>query len=550
MRESQIKEFIHTFNPSPGNTFLLAFCWALVGGLLLQFVVLPALPNLHAGHGLLLGGDWTGFHAMGEELALQMALDGWGAWELRYLGNAPSGMLAALYFVFGIHEPWVFLPINALLFGAATFMLHKIFKLVVTDRHSFFAILPFMMFPSALMIYGQVHKDIFSITGTFFIIFVWADLAGRTTLTWRKMLLRIATILAGLVLVWIVRPYFLQSLLLVSFFAALLLSLWVGRRGYKSLWYALTIFLSIQIAATTYGVNSHVIQFSSLQPAKNLISSELDLDSLGNDELQILYLDLTQNSSQVNSSRVEIKRLINLIREQSTPSVSQNLDLTQNSSQVNSSRVEIKRLNNLIREQSTPSVSQNLDLTQNSSQVNSGRNGSIVPLAPPISFWDKSTYPFDRVSIIMSQMRNGFASNILAGSNVDIEVRFTSIEDLLLYIPRALQIGLLAPFPSMWLGQAINRGGGAMRVLSGIEMMFTYVFLVGFLGLLAYGKERWATILLAAGMALALTLLLALVIPNIGTLYRMRYANCALLNGLGILGWGLWFQARSQMKYE
>ena len=147
-------------------------------------------------------------------------------------------------------------------------------------------------------------------------------------------------------------------------------------------------------------------------------------------------------------------------------------------------------------------------------------------------------------------MRNGFASNILAGSNVDIEVRFTSIEDLLLYIPRALQIGLLAPFPSMWLGQAINRGGGAMRVLSGIEMMFTYVFLVGFLGLLAYGKERWATLLVAAGMALALTLILTLVIPNIGTLYRMRYANCALLNGLGILGWGLWFQARSQMKYE
>ena len=80
MRKSQIKEFMHTFNPSPGNTFLLAFCWALVGGLLLQFVVLPALPGLHAGHGLLKGGDWTGFHAMGEEMALKMALDGWEAW--------------------------------------------------------------------------------------------------------------------------------------------------------------------------------------------------------------------------------------------------------------------------------------------------------------------------------------------------------------------------------------------------------------------------------------------------------------------------------------
>ena len=102
----------------------------------------------------------------------------------------------------------------------------------------------------------------------------------------------------------------------------------------------------------------------------------------------------------------------------------------------------------------------------------------------------------------------------------------------------------------MWGGQGVNKGGGTMRVLSGIEMMFTYVFLVGFLGLLAYGKERWATLLVAAGMALALTLILTLVIPNVGTLYRMRYANWALLNGLGILGWGFWFQARSQMKYE
>jgi hypothetical protein len=409
-------------------------------------VVLPALPNLHAGHGLLLGGDWTGFHAMGEELALQMALDGWGAWELRHIGNAPSGMLAALYFVFGIHEPWLFLPINALLFGAATFMLHKIFKLVVTTRHSFFAILPFMMFPSALMIYGQVHKDIFSITGTFFIIFVWADLAGRTTLTWRKMLLRIATILTGLALVWIVRPYLLEPMLLVGFFAALLLSARVGRRGYRSWWCALAIFLSIQLVAMNYASPR------LLAPPKEVKESKL----------------LSAASKEVKESKL----------------------------------------------------------------LSAPRNR------------------LDRISLKMGEVRRGFASNLLAGSNIDTEVRFASIEDVLLYIPRALQIGLLAPFPSMWRGQAVNKGGGTMRVLSGIEMMFTYVFLVGFLGLLAYGKERWATLLVAAGMALALTLILTLVIPNVGTLYRMRYANCALLNGLGILGWGLWFQARSQMKYE
>ena len=267
--------FFQTFHPSPENTFVMAFCWAFLGGLLLQFVVLPAFPSLHAGHGLLKGGDWNGFHVMGKELALQMAQDGWGVWELRYLGNAPSGLLAALYFAVGIYEPWLFLPINALLFGTAAAMLHKTFKLIVTTRHSFFAVLPFVMFPSALMIYGQVHKDIFSITGTFFILFVWVDLTQRTALTWCKIMVQIVIMLTGLTLVWIVRPYLLQSMLVVGLFAALLLSLRVGRKGFRSWWCALVIFLSIQLLAALYSeVDSASPAHSSAQSFRSHPSAQ------------------------------------------------------------------------------------------------------------------------------------------------------------------------------------------------------------------------------------------------------------------------------------
>ena len=261
------QRYFNTLNPSAGNIFVFAFCWAMLGGLLLQFVVLPALPSLHAGHGLLKGGDWVAFHSSAVELALQMEPYGWGIWELRPRGNSPIGLLAALYFVVGIYEPWLFLPINAFLFGTATVILHKIYKLIMPMRHSFFAVLPFVMFPSALMIYGQVHKDIFSITGTILIIFVWADLAGRTMFKWNKMLAQIVMLLTGIALVWIVRPYLLQPLLLAALFAALLLSVWGKRGRRRSWWCALAIFLVIQLGEViVVGLTSSSV-LGSLRPS-------------------------------------------------------------------------------------------------------------------------------------------------------------------------------------------------------------------------------------------------------------------------------------------
>jgi hypothetical protein len=414
-------------HPSSGNIFLLAYCWALVGGLLLQLLVLPAWPTLHAGHGLLKGGDWVGFHAHAVALALQMTHDGWGIWQLRPEGNAPIGLLAALYHTVGIFEPWVFLPINALLFGISAFMLHKIFGLISTTQYSFVAILPFIVFPSAAMIYGQIHKDIFSITGTLMVAFLWMDLAKRTAFKWSEILTRTAIILMGAALVWLVRPYLLQPLLAAGLLAALLLGVW-GKRGRKSSWWStLVIFLAIQLGSIVLSVSS--------------------------------------------------------------PS-------------------------SIITSPSSPSAS-----------------------------------ALERAIFRINASRVGFATGYPnAGSNIDTEVRFTSIVDVLLYIPRALQIGLLAPFPSTWVDDAVSAGGGIMRVMAAIEMTLSYIFLLGWVGFFRSGKERWLTLAIAIAISLVLTLILTLVVTNIGTLYRMRYITWQLLNGLGILGWGLWLQARRLEK--
>lgn len=60
-----------------------------------------------------------------------------------------------------------------------------------------------------------------------------------------------------------------------------------------------------------------------------------------------------------------------------------------------------------------------------------------------------------------------------SGSNIDAEVQLKSAADLLRYLPRAVVVGCLAPFPNMWLGSGA-RVGSTGRRLAGLESLATY----------------------------------------------------------------------------
>src|SRR2546423_669683 len=55
------------------------------------------------------------------------------------------------------------------------------------------------------------------------------------------------------------------------------------------------------------------------------------------------------------------------------------------------------------------------------------------------------------------------------GSRIDAEVRFRSISDMIRFGPRAIAIGIFAPFPNMWFGVGKQVGAGG-RWISGFEM--------------------------------------------------------------------------------
>jgi hypothetical protein len=136
--------------------------------------------------------------------------------------------------------------------------------------------------------------------------------------------------------------------------------------------------------------------------------------------------------------------------------------------------------------------------------------------------------PWSRVSARVGNLRQSFASEFAdAGSNIDTDVSIRTTADVIRYLPRAVMIGYLAPFPNMWLatGSQVSRGG---RLVSGMEMLAIYLIeglaVVG----LWRGRRTFSVWFLWLVSAMGLSAL-GLVVLNIGALYRLRYVFLILL---------------------
>ena len=120
----------------------------------------------------------------------------------------------------------------------------------------------------------------------------------------------------------------------------------------------------------------------------------------------------------------------------------------------------------------------------------------------------------------MSGRRAGFRSYTSQASNIDADVQFTSMGDVMRYMPRAFVIGFFAPFPKMWM--EVGSFGRAARLLSGLETLVMY-FLYFAAGLCVWRERRnlkmWLVFLVATIGMLAL----GFVVVNAGALFRIRY---------------------------
>jgi hypothetical protein len=127
---------------------------------------------------------------------------------------------------------------------------------------------------------------------------------------------------------------------------------------------------------------------------------------------------------------------------------------------------------------------------------------------------------------------------------IDNGVVFANAAQLVAYTPRATLIGFLAPFPNQWFAQG-RQTGRMGRLVAAAEMLVVYVFCAFALVAVWRSRKRLEIWLLVLISLVGVTTL-ALIVPNLGALYRMRYGFLILLVPLAMSTLRALFDRKSQ----
>ncbi|MDD4945433.1 MAG: lipid II flippase MurJ, partial [Gallionella sp.] len=135
---------------------------------------------------------------------------------------------------------------------------------------------------------------------------------------------------------------------------------------------------------------------------------------------------------------------------------------------------------------------------------------------------------------------SGIAVN--AQSMIDQDVTPQSTAEVITYLPRALQVAMLAPFPTSWFTQITPT-----RMVAVGETMINYLCFPGILLLLFYNRRPEVLLsVLFAGFFLVVN---GFTLANVGTLYRVRYAYEFIMVLLGVLGWFTWLDKTGYLEW-
>ncbi len=472
-------------NSSPKNThliitraaifFCLVFVFTLLEGLLIRLYLLPhVFVNLHDGLGFMVGGDSKGYHFVAAELAEKIYTQGWSAWELRPSNEStrlatPAGIASVAYALFG-SNPLFLLPFNAVVHAATATLLFVVMYSLFADS-------------------TRVVATVATIATLPFVLF-------PTAASWTSQLLRDGVFILGAILYlwgWILvtstRYSPVKSFLVGLFFALTgILIVWTVRSYMMEVYIAITAIVSL-----TSGI--FVIFRNYQKMITNGVIKQL---------LNTVVFGLVVISVLVMLSSIEKYSYLKKAQEMSARFTNQesNIEKIHELSVGAQDFVDHERPNTRCKDKWTE-----------------------IEYAPAL---------FNRIlkSIIMA--REGYYADVYktAGSTIDQKVCINSASDLMIYLPRAVQIGLFAPFPNQWVDPH-SHGQGASRKIAGAEMIVTYIAL---LGLICFGAglRKRIEFSIVLSYVLPMLLLLSVVTPNLGALHRQRYGFLMVLVGIGL----------------
>ena len=459
--------------------WLIYFTLTLMIILLVQLFLLPYIfSNWHAGDGLLVGGDWLAFHRTAVEMAEKIQVEGWSAWELWPKGWLPSGIASAIY-ALTWSQPWTMAPLNAAVHATTAILLLKILLVYTENRKTaIVATIPFIYFPSAMLWYTQIHRDGYYILGMLLFIhglFLIIHYEKPIYKPGLKEAMGSLTLIIGVFLLWLSRPHtviIFQYTGILMYLFIIVVFCFFAKKGIVRWKEA---FLKLLVIALLLGA---ITPFTRSTGADKYFRDPDMFD-------ESMNLESLNNNSKYNQSLLASSKGFYLSIESTTK----------------------HRGNLIIREEDFTWIR--------------------TPWLPKIV--DNQLYSIAVIRSVYYPISYGET-----GSGIDTEVSFNRAVDFVYYLPRALQISFLAPFPGEWFGEGTSETTTFFRYISAFEMSFIYLMLIS----LIYGLWFWRKkIELYLTLFFCTVMMLPIVysIPNVGTIYRYRYGFLMLLVSLGVV---------------
>lgn len=432
--------------------FVIFYCYSVCLALLYQKIFAPSfLPGIYGGGGFV-GNDSLYFDSVASRLADQIQLQGWGVWSVYPAVGAAGNVavLGALYALFG-HDPALIVPVNSTIHAFGGLLIFWITRELSGNKDvglyaGIIASALFIIFPSSLNWYGQIHKDGFAIVGTLLVLLSWLRAVSRPLdrQEWYKVFL---LQISGLIFLGIVRPYGMKLIFLATF-----------------LIFVMTLFCKVICRKSSILISVlFFFFFSCVIVSLGVIGTTKLSESIGAKDFAQLgetYSDWTGDGHW------------------------------------------------------------------------EWRDSKWIPK------WIERN--FETVARTRAGMID-YGVKVRAKSLIDQEAKPESVGEMLIYLPRAFQIALLAPFPDSWLLEL-----SPVRLVAVGEMSVFYLLLPGIIFLIRFNRRP--AVFVSIYFACFFLAVYGFTFANLGTLYRIRYGYLFIFLSIGILGWVTWLDKSGRIR--
>mgnify|MGYP000542390286 CR=1 FL=1 len=586
------------------NIWGIFFVYSVLLCLAFQLVILPYIlpPEFYWGNGQMTNGDWLVFQYRAEQVFLQIKEFGWSSWQLKPSGWGITGVISLVYGLFDSTKTFLLIPVHSALHAlGATSIVLIIERLGVTRSTAFLSALPYLIYPTSLLWVTQLMKDIYTtnalLLALFGIIVLFSFLKTRPLRIQQKdYISSILSIVFGISLVWLIRPYMVSLFTLFAMATFMVLTFFlifslinkkitvISFFSLIILQFSLIIFMNNlpNSSFNSVPVLGLGTDFSNIKSEKNdeelvvkkeAIALEISDELVKrNHEFEMRLIELEQETkllketyeaNLVEKGSKVVEQEAKLLKETNEKNLVENdllkleyedkakvlikkmnearlifeadvqrLNFKNEGYKINSKLVIDKNFDEKIEEMTTELVGQNLTNIEIRDQ-----DLSQLKKARIHKQWISSGFLPTKIDNQFNKLYNNrtyfHQVNFMASSTIDYEHDLNSFSAMLRYIPRATQVAFLAPFPSSWSSEKRSSQTSMFSKIVGIEMIMSYFLLVGTIYSL-YLWRRKIELWIIISYSLFFGLIFSYAFPNVGTLVRYRYGPLMLLVALGI----------------